>query len=283
MKKSKPYASINVKDVSLAPFLAEHPGKDLWVGIDVAKEFLLVVLYWGNGEFSRPWRVSNPGQLALLAELLKKLSVGRRLRVALEPTGTYGDPLRWVLQQAQLEVHRVECKASHDYAEIFDRVPSQHDAKDAMIIAELASLGKSTLWPLRQGDERQESMAIWVDQADDQQRVQAVWTGRLEGLLARHWPEATSMLDLTSKTLLRALVEYGGPGKLAADAEAASKLKQWGGPLLSEQKVQALVQSAATTCGVPALPAEGSGCASAPRRRWMRRMRWGRPSASWRS
>jgi len=257
MNKSKPYASINVKDVNPSRLLAEHPeNNDLWVGVDVAKDFLLAVLYWGKGDFSRPWRVSNPTQLALLTELLKKLSAGRRLRVALEPTGTYGDPLRWMLQQAGLEVHRVECKASHDYAEIFDRVPSQHDAKDAMIIAELASLGKSTAWSLPPVDERQQSMAVWVDQADDQQRVQAVWTGRLEGLLARHWPEATSVLDLTSMTLLQALVEYGCPARLAADAEAGAKLKQWGGPLLSEQKVVALVHSAASTCGVPTAAAE---------------------------
>jgi hypothetical protein len=95
-----------------------------------------------------------------------------------------------------------------------------------------------------------------VDHADDQQRVQAVWVGRLEGLMARHWPEATSVLDLTSVTLLRSLVEYGSPANLAADAKAASKLKQWGGPLLSEQKVAALVASAATTSGVPVGPGD---------------------------
>jgi transposase len=256
MKKSKPYSAIRVKDVQLAPILAEHAGKDLWVGIDVAKEFLLVALCWGQGRFGRPWRVSNPGELGLLVESLKQLNCGRRLVVALEPTGTYGDPLRWALQQAQLQVHRVECKASHDYAEIFDGAPSQHDAKDAMIVAELALQGKSRPWPMREGDERQSSMAVWVDQADDQQRVQAVWTGRLEGLLARHWPEATGILDLTSMTLLRALAEYGCPGNLAADGDAAAKLLQWGGGHLSAQKVEALLLSAASTSGVPSSPAE---------------------------
>ena len=256
MKKSKPYSAIRVKDVQLAPILTEHAGRDLWVGIDVGKEFLLVVLFWGEGRFGRPWRVSNPGELRLLVEMLKKLSCGRRLVVALEPTGTYGDPLRWALQQAQLQVHRVECKASHDYAEIFDHVPSQHDAKDAMIVAELASLGKGRPWSMREGNERQSSMAVWVDQADDQQRVQAVWTGRLEGLLARHWPEATGILDLTSMTLLRALAEHGCPANLAADADAAAKLMQWGGPLLSARKVEALLESAASTLGVPADPGE---------------------------
>src|ERR1700722_9479464 len=64
MKKSKPYSALAVKDVQLAPILAEHAGKDLWVGIDVGKEFLLVVLFWGEGRFCRPWRVRNPGDLA---------------------------------------------------------------------------------------------------------------------------------------------------------------------------------------------------------------------------
>ena len=41
---------------------------------------------------------------------------------------------------------RVSNKASHDYAEVFDGVPSQHDGKDAAVVAELAALGKCQPW-----------------------------------------------------------------------------------------------------------------------------------------
>ena len=33
-------------------------------------------------------------------------------------------------------------------------------------------------------------------------KQQTEWTGRLEGLLARHWPELTALLPLGSVTLL---------------------------------------------------------------------------------
>ncbi len=39
-------------------------------------------------------------------------------------------------------------------------------------------------------------MAYRADWLDAQQRVQMLWLGRLESLLARHWPEATRVLDL---------------------------------------------------------------------------------------
>ena len=43
-----------------------------------------------------------------------------------------------------------------------------------------------------------------------------LWLGRLEGLLARHWPEDTRLLTLGSGTLLRLLAHYGGPAGVAA-------------------------------------------------------------------
>ena len=46
----------------------------------------------------------------------------------------------------RIAVQRVSNKASHDYAEVFDGVPSQHDGKDAAVVAELAALGKAQPW-----------------------------------------------------------------------------------------------------------------------------------------
>jgi hypothetical protein len=77
-----------------------------------------------------------------------------------------------------------------------------------------------------------------------------MWMGRLEALLARHWPEATGILDLTSMTLLRALAHWGGPAGLAADPGAESRLRRWGGALLSHQTIQELLASARQTLGV---------------------------------
>src|SRR5262249_54793102 len=49
--------------------------------------------------------------------------------VAMESSGTYGDALRQALGDNGIEVQRVNGKAAHDYAEVFDGVPSQHDGK----------------------------------------------------------------------------------------------------------------------------------------------------------
>ena len=60
----------------------------------------------------------------------------------MESSGTYGDPLRQALSDAGLEVQRVSAKAVKDQAETFDGVPSQHDGKDAAIIADLCAGAK---------------------------------------------------------------------------------------------------------------------------------------------
>ncbi len=74
--------------------------------------------------------------------------------------------------------------------------------------------------------------------------------GRLEALLARHWPEATQYLELNSETLLRALAQYGGPAALAADGGAAKRLKGWGRNYLKSEKIERFVGAAARSVGV---------------------------------
>ena len=97
-------------------------------------------------------------------------------------------------------------------------------------------------------------MAYWVDWLDAHQSIQMLWIGRLESLLARHWPEVTRLLDLTSVTLLRTLVHYGGPAKLAQDLAARSRLVGWGRRPLTTAKIDKVLQSAKATIGVRQSP-----------------------------
>jgi transposase len=169
----------------------------------------------------------------------------------MEPTGTYGDALRHALGQAGLAVHRVSPKAAADYAESFDGVPSQHDGKDAAVVAELAAQGRSWPWPLALANEVEGELAYQVEGLDGHRRQTQLWYGRLEALLSRHWPEATALLSLTSGVLRRCLARYGGPRGLAEDPQAADRLYRWGKGLLSREKAEALVASARQTAGVP--------------------------------
>lgn len=250
MKKSRAYRATRVKHVVLDQVLSGREGQTPFVGCDVSKEDIMVVLRWGERDFERPWKVENPGELRVLVELLRQLPGQDRLVVALEPTGTYGDPFRQALRDGGLSTHRVSPKASHDYAEIFDGVPSQHDGKDAAIVAELAAFGKSKEWTFSPASETEQGMAYWVDWRDIQQRHLNGWYGRLEALLARYWPEATRTLPVSSSVLLRCLAHYGGPSALGSDAEGASQLLRWGHGQLSQEKVEQLVDDARRSLGV---------------------------------
>jgi transposase len=168
----------------------------------------------------------------------------------MESTGTYGDALRQALSDAGLSVDRVSGKAAGDYAEIFDGVPSKHDGKDAAVVAELSAYGKSWPWAFKPKKGVEAEMAYLVDWLDAQQSIEMLWLGRLEGLLARHWPELTSLLALNSATLLQMLAHYGGAAKVKADCKAADRLAGWGGRMLKREKIAAVLESAAETVGV---------------------------------
>jgi len=248
--KSRAYAASAVNRVDAERLIEGRAGQGLVVGVDVGKYEILAVARWPDGQFERPWRTANPEQIPEFVGLLGRLAQGRALTVALEPSGTYGDPLRQALSDAAIVVQRVSPKAAHDYAEIFDGVPSQHDGKDAAVVAELAALGKSSVWTYAAKDAWEQELAYWVDWMDGQRRMLLMWSGRVEALLSRHWPEATRVLKGSSATLLRTLAVYGGPAALAADGQAALKLTRWGGRFLDPDKVKRLLASAAGSLGV---------------------------------
>ena len=74
--------------------------------------------------------------------------------------------------------------------------------------------------------------------------------GKLEGLIARHWPEITSILPLTSLTLLKLLKHYGGSGALFADKESALNIRWFSCGRISEEKSKMIRNSARNTNGV---------------------------------
>ncbi len=256
MKKSKAYRATDVKAIDIVSWLASRRTSDtLIVGIDIGKGFFLAVIRWSDGRFERPWKVRNPHQIGLFVALLDQLRQGRQLVVAVEPTGSYADALRQHLHDKGFVVQRVSPKMAHDYAEIFDGVASKHDGKDAAVVAELASLGKAPVWDFVL-DEHTAEMAYWVRQLDLTRRHSAAEYGRLEGLLARHWPEATDVLKLSSGTLLRCLQHYGGPAEMAKDPQALKHVLKWGGVLLKQEKAERLVQSAISSVGVRQMKAD---------------------------
>ena len=220
----KAYRATRVNDVNWEQLARGKEGLGVALGVDVGKFDLLVVCRWDDGHFERPSHVKNPAEIPALVALVMQIRAERRSVVALESSGTYGDALRQALADQGIETQRVNGKAAHDYAEVFDGVPSQHDGKDAAVVAELAALGKAKPWGYQPADSWEQELTYWVEDMVAQRQTLATWQGRLEGLLARHWPEASQVLRLSSGTLLRVLKGYGSPQALAADPEAAQQL-----------------------------------------------------------
>jgi transposase len=247
---SRAYRATRVNDVNWEQLARGKKGVDIILGVDIGKYDVWPVCRWADGRFERPWRVKSPAEIPALIALLKQMGIGRKLVVAMESSGTYGDALRQALADAGIPVQRVGGKAAHDYAEVFDGVPSQHDGKDAAVIADLAFLGKSRPWDYQAPSPWDQELTYWVEWIVAQRRIQATWQGRLEALLARHWPEATQVLKLTSATLLRTLEQYGDPRALAVDPQAIHQLLRWGGNFLRLAKAKQLLASASSSVGV---------------------------------
>src|SRR6266849_5096518 len=105
--KSKAYRGTIVNRVDGERMSQGHGGQALTVGLDIGKYRLSAVARWPDGQFERPWLVDNPEHLPELLGLLGRLRHDHPLTVALEPSGTYGDPVRQALTDAGLPVLRV--------------------------------------------------------------------------------------------------------------------------------------------------------------------------------
>ena len=250
MRTKRPYRAVCVERVDVDSLDESIGSEPVTIGLDVAKHEIIAVVRDSTGAFSSPWKVKQPSQIGELVQKINRLAANRPVVVALESTGTYSDPVRQALSDCGLVVNWVSGRDKSDYQEIFDGVPSAHDAKDAAIIAELAAFGKSRRWLYQEPGLYESEMASRVDWLDLQQCLLRQWQGRLEALASRHWPEVTRMIGLRTPTLLRLLAHYGGPEEVAKDVGAAARLAAWGGKFLKGKKIEAICSSARTTVGV---------------------------------
>lgn len=253
--RSITYKSVPVKNVSLRFLKNVSQRSTIHVGIDIGKHKLYVVVRWTPPRsqsviYENPWLVKSPSEIPLLINKLVKLTKKNKIVIGIESTGTYGDPLRQAMADADLVVHQVRCKLTHDYAEIFDGVPSQHDGKDAAVIAELIAQGKSRPWPFLPLQETDGEIQYQVKRMLESGRDFERHRGKLEGLIAKHWPELTSLIALASPLMLRLLKHYGSPAELCQDKDIMARINSFSYGLLSEEKARQVVRSAKTTQGV---------------------------------
>lgn len=250
------YRSVPVNNLDWGKLCDQVDGERIIVGIDVAKEkqFAAVMLPDLTVLQTVTWK--QPHEQGDFVGLVGDLASGAsELAVVMEPSGVYGDTMRQALLEDGIDVFRVSPKRAKDAAEVYDGVPSRHDAKAAAIIAKLHLDGASEAWPLRTDHERRLHAKL---------RTLAVYTkeykrnrDRLESLLSRYWPELPLILELGSATMLELLMAFGSPSRVVEESKQAGELmRRVGGGFLDPDKVDSAIASATTTVGVPMLDEE---------------------------
>ncbi len=246
--KKRTYRGVEVKKVNRDRLAEAVAGEDLVVGVDVGKEICFGCLVGGGQGVQVTVKWKNPWENREFVEFLGRLGC-RSIEVVMEPSGSYGDPLRRLLWEAGMGVYRVSPKRSHDAAEVYDGVPSWHDAKSAAILAKLHRDGASEPWPFRSDEERDLCAVVTTMEQLNEHFHQNV--NRLEGQMARHWPEVGAWLDFTGVTFLELIERFGGPGEIAGKVkEARETMRAVGGRFLKAEKIDAVMESSGKTIGV---------------------------------
>jgi len=248
--KKRAYRSTEITKVNIAQLAEKVKGKKVVFGVDIAKQDNYgALLIWEEKEpvITIKWRHLERSRE--MVQVLKSLGA-TKVEVALEPSGTYGDPVRSLFWDEGIEVYRVSAKRSHDAVEVYDGVPSWHDAKSGAVIGKLHVDGVSRLWKMEEGDAR--DLAAVVNTMDMVQQQYQQNANRLEALMARHWPESGEIVELGSATFLEVLGRLGSAQEVAKQAEEARKLmRKVGGGFLEQKKIEQLISSAQKTIGLP--------------------------------
>ncbi len=249
------YRTTDVKVADWSEIEKQTDNEHVVFSIDVAKEDMVGVLMKQDRSVIRTLKWQHPHEsVGLVDRLAAKLGCAT-LEVVQEPSGTYGDALRRLFQQAGLPVFRVSPKRTNDAKEVYDGVPSLHDAKSAYIIGRLHLDGASGLWEELPEQRRELNALLGV--LEMHQKHFERNRNRLEALLSRHWPEVSCLLKPDSVSLLAVLAEYGGPGQIVANQEeAAKRMRHIGRTGLSHKKLEQVLASARNTIGVPCTKAE---------------------------
>jgi transposase len=251
--RKRTYRAVAVKQMDMEQLGVGHDR--LILGCDAAKEVWYGAWMNAQGEVLQTIRWDQVDERRELLTRLGALhAAGVTVEVAVEPTATYADAVVAQLLAQGVAVYRINTKHSHDYQEIYDGVPSGHDAKAAAIVAKLhLERGRSSRrWPVPTPHRRELRMCVaaldWIKQDEE-------WA--VSRLLARHWPELLRLLPLTGVTAAKLLADYGSPAAVAADPDGAvAALRQWARGQLSADTRARVVASAKATLGIPMLTAE---------------------------
>jgi len=144
MARKIQYRAVSIERLTSSVLAASLAGAiKLVVAIDIAKTKMMAGFGREDGSTARLVKFQSPVEMRAFVELV--VETGKALSVPvealMEPTGTYGDALRALLIARGVAVFMLSPKRVHDAAEVFDGVPSLHDAKSCVVIARLHQQG----------------------------------------------------------------------------------------------------------------------------------------------
>lgn len=251
MKKKRTYSSVDVEKFEPAEVVSELTAGCI-VAIDVAKTGFYAGIATPTGEVLRIVRFAHPKQTPAFLAVLETLR-DRALspQVVMEPTGSYGDALRYQCLKRGLPVFMTCPKHTHDMAEVLDGVPSMHDAKAVVVLSKLHAIRPGKLWEPE--DESRRRARVTFDRrevfADSLQRHH----GRLEALLARYWPGLDDIIDVhRQRSWMLLLEQLPDPALVASHEDLARQLlRRASHNALPPKTIEAVIESACGCLGVP--------------------------------
>lgn len=251
-----PYEAVSIKDIDIEYLADQFDYERLQVGFDVAKQQHFACLMGPHWDHYYVFRFDAREEMDEMLALLEGLPADE-IVCTLEPTGTYGEPLRAELTRHGFDVEQMASTKCGQAKELFDDVPSLHDGKSAYLVARLSLLELSTQWQDR--SRRDRKLRAILRELDHHQDTLDRLTGRMEALLAKFWPEVTMELDLRSATLQKLIAEYGSARAVVADPEGARRVMHKASRgRLSAERIEAVLESARQTTGAEPLEREVS-------------------------
>jgi transposase len=245
------YRSVEVQLFDVAGLLRDlAPSSELVVAIDVAKNKMMAAIANAQGQILQMVKWQQPQQTSAFVAMVVALQTsGRKVEAVMEPTGTYGDPLRYQLQQRQIPVFLASSHFVRNMGLVYDGVPSKHDAKDAAVIARLHCQGSTKLWPVL--DETRRTLRALVDEREIYSTPMRRTANQLEAVLSRHFPELLGILDIQQqRTAWALLIAFPSAAAMAASPQQVKELlRTVSRGRFSTLLIERVVAAAATTSG----------------------------------
>ncbi len=248
------YKAIKVTKVNWEQLANAVEGQRTIFAVDVAKEKFFAAVMTPDREVHVTLKWVHPQETRLVGEHLVGFPANG-IDVVMEPSGTYGDSVRNYLKEHGCKIHRISPKRVYDAAEVYDGVPSQHDAKAAYLIGRLHLEGISVPW--EEISQRRRDQQALVAELDLYQSEHRRNLSRLEALLSRHWPEIGQIIEIGRSSLLHLIAEYGSPAKIWENhSDAQQLLRRTGRGNMTIERTVEIVGSCERTLGVPCTEGE---------------------------